>query len=307
MLVDGLPVFHLVARVEVKDVSLCAFDVGCWLWERLREAFPFALSVCLMLDHLHLLSPLADPDAARMRLNRLLGHLARRLGVRYVGEAAEPTLVRDRPKLLRELRYVDLNPPRAGLTDDPLAWIFGTHRDVVGASVDPWIDAARLARAVGRSETGFGEWYHAYVSADPSVNVVGSPPPRAVAPRDIPEVPLGRIARAAAAATRSRMEAIRATGPTRRLRRPRPRTGLARHHPPRPRVRLRPTHDPADRRDRPRARTPLPRRRPAAPRRAPLVEALGRVRTSSPPGVGRHPPLRISRFDIVGRRGDSEW
>ena len=217
MIVDGLPVYHIVAKIEAKLLSLCAFEIACWLWARLREAFPLALAACVMPDHPHVVSPLEDPEAARMRLNRVFGHLARRLGVRFVGAAAEPTLVRDRPKLLRELRYVDLNPPRAGLTDDPLAWLFSTHRDVVGATADPWIDARRLARAVGRPEKDFAEWYHRYVSADPSVRVTGTPMPQPARPSDIPDLPLGRIARAASAATRSRPEAIRVTGPTRRL------------------------------------------------------------------------------------------
>jgi hypothetical protein len=225
MLVEGLPVYHVVAKVEVAGLSLCAFEIGSWVWERLRDAFPFALAACLMPDHPHVVSPLADPTTARIRLNRRLGHLARRVGVRFVGQAAEPTLVRDRPKLLRELRYVALNPPRAKLTNDPLAWLFSTQRDVVGATLDPWVDASRLARAVGRREADFREWYHRYVSGDPSVSVVGTPLPRAARPTEIPHVPLGRIAKAAAAATRSRPEAIRSSGPTRRLF-----VGLAREH-----------------------------------------------------------------------------
>jgi hypothetical protein len=91
---------------------------------------------------------------------QVFGNLARRVGVRYVGEAAEPTPVRDRPKLLRELR------------------------------------PQRTAGGAGRCL---------------------ATRPRPARPTDIPRVPLGRIARAAAAATRSRPEAIRTTGPTRRL------------------------------------------------------------------------------------------
>jgi hypothetical protein len=217
MLVDGLPVYHVVAKVEPKVVSLCEFEVGCWVWERLRVVFPAALAVCLMPDHPHVATPLRDPAAARIRLNRLLGQLARRLGLRYVGEAAEPTLIRDRAKLLRDVRYIGLNPPREGLASDPLAWLFSTHRDVVGATTDPWVDARRLARALGRPYRDFLAWYHAYVSADPSVSVAGTPLPRPTSPSEFTRIPLGRIAAAAAAATRSRPEEIRTTGLTRRL------------------------------------------------------------------------------------------
>jgi hypothetical protein len=165
-----------------------------------------------MPDHPHLVGPLADPAAARVRLNRLLGQLARKLGIGFLGEAAEPTLIASPQKLLRDLRYVALNPPRAGLVDDPLAWWFSTHRDVIGAIIDPWVDARRLAAALGRRTAGFASWYHRYVSADPSVRVDGTPMPRAALPTAITRVPLARIGRAVAAATRARPEAIRSKG-----------------------------------------------------------------------------------------------
>jgi hypothetical protein len=215
--IDGMRVFHLVARVDRRLVSLVEVETGWWVWERLRAAFPWAIAVCLMPDHPHVVALLEDPEAARRRLNRLLGRLACRLGVRFVGEAAEPKEIANHDKLLRELRYVALNPPRARLTDDPLAWTFSTHRDVVGATVDPWIDADRLARVLRRPRRGFVEWYHRYVSADPSVQVSGTSAPRPAAPTDVATHPLATIAAAAAAAVRQRPDAIRRTGIVRDL------------------------------------------------------------------------------------------
>jgi hypothetical protein len=215
--VDGLDVYHFVAKIERRDVSLCDFEIGDWFWPRLRAAFPLALAASLMPDHPHVVTPSADPERGRMRLNRLLGHLARRVGVRYVGEAAVPTRIADRSKLLRDLRYVDLNAPRERLADDPLSWWFSTHRDVVGATMDPWVDAPRLARALGRPPGGFAAWYHRYVSSDPSVHVAGTPMPTPAMPSDIPRFPLAAIAKAAAAATRTRPDAIRQTSLTRHV------------------------------------------------------------------------------------------
>jgi hypothetical protein len=217
MKVDGLDVYHMVAKIDRSDVSLCAFEIGDWAWRQLRVAFPRALGASLLPDHPHVLTPLRDPATGRMRLNRLLGQLARRLGVRYLGGAAEPQRIADRPKLERDLRYIGLNAPRARLVHDPLGWLFSTHRDVVGATVDPWIDARRLARVLRRPIAGFVDWYHRYVSADPTVAVPGTAPPRPAIPSHLPRFPLGRIARAAAAATRSRPEAIRSTGLVRDL------------------------------------------------------------------------------------------
>jgi hypothetical protein len=209
VLVDGLSVFHISARLDRRDVDLAAFEIGAWLWPRLREAFPRALASCLMPDHPHVVSPLSDPEAARKRLNRLLGQLARRLGVRHLGRASEPKRIDDRAKLLRDARYVALNPPRAKLVGDPLCWLFSTHRDVVGAVFDPWIDAERLAAALGRPLPGFVDWYHRYVSSDPGVDIRGTPPPRPMAPTDVPTLPLATIVRAVAAAHRVRPSAIR--------------------------------------------------------------------------------------------------
>jgi hypothetical protein len=150
-------------------------------------------------------------------MNRLLGRLACRLGLRYVGEAAEPKRIADTAKLLRDNRYVALNPPCEGLVDDPLSWLFSTHRDVIGATADPWVDADRLARALRRPLRGFVGWYHKYVSSDPSVRVAGTPLPRDAMPSDVGSFPLGTIARAAAAAARARPEAIRESGLVRDL------------------------------------------------------------------------------------------
>ena len=120
-------------------------------------------------------------------------------------------------KILRLTRYIALNPPRAGLAVDPLSWPWSTHRDVVGAIVDPWVDAARLADAVGRSRSGFVAWYHRYVSGDPSVAVDGTPIPNAARPSAISRVPLSTIADAAAAALRRTPAMLQQRGPMRTL------------------------------------------------------------------------------------------
>jgi hypothetical protein len=64
---------------------------------------------------------------------------------------------------------------------------------------------------------GFVEWYHRYVSADPSVHVAGTPVPRPALAAEIATVPLGRIVSAVAAAMRVRPEAIREIGQARDL------------------------------------------------------------------------------------------
>ncbi|HET6582781.1 MAG TPA: hypothetical protein VFG69_05025 [Nannocystaceae bacterium] len=208
---------HVTSRVSLATPDLCAEDTGGWLWEHMREAFPEPLAVVLMPDHPHLVLAHDDPAACERRLTRLLGQFGRRFGVDGqigLGASASPILA---DKLDRNLRYALLNPCRAGLVRCPLAWPFSTHRDVVGAIVRPWVTAPRLARALETPLSGFVVRHHAYVSADPSARVDGTPFSVAATPRALPNVALRTIAEAVAAALRVPIEAIRSRGAARSL------------------------------------------------------------------------------------------
>lgn len=210
--------FHLTARVTRNGPDLCREDAGAWLFAHLRDAFSDAIAALLMPDHPHLVLATADPAACERRLARLLGQLGRRFGVEgqiCLGASAVP--IRGGDVLARQVRYVVLNPCRAGLASCPLAWPWSTHRDVVGAIVDPWVGGARLARALGQPSMGFAARHHAYVSADPHAKVGGTPFPRPAAPRAMPTVPLRTIAEAAAAAMRVPVAAIQSRGLARAL------------------------------------------------------------------------------------------
>jgi hypothetical protein len=109
----------------------------------------------------------------------------------------------------RHVRYVTLNPCRARLVCDPLAWPWSTHRDIVGAVIEPWVTAEALAAALGRPAPRFAPRHHAYVSADPTASVVGTPYPQPAGPSALPVYPLGAIAVAAAAAHRGEVADVR--------------------------------------------------------------------------------------------------
>lgn len=216
--VTALVWIHLTARVHPRLLPLCRDEVAHWWWSRAREAFPDAIGVTLMPDHPHLVVPTADPDASVRRLGRLFGHLGRRFGIG--GEAsrvAPPKIILPGDKLSRQVRYVALNPCRDHLVKCPLAWTWSTHRDVVGAIVDPWVDADRLARAVRMPVRGFAIRHHAFVSGDPDASVDSTPFPVAAPSTTLAQFPLRRIAEAAATALRVPIAAIRARGPARTL------------------------------------------------------------------------------------------
>jgi hypothetical protein len=126
-----------------------------------------------------------------------------------------PTVIEDPQKLLRDLRYLGLNPSRAGLVADPLEWLWTSHRDAVGAVDDPWVDAARLAASLRWPMRGFIARYHGYVSADPSTRVEGTPLPHAAAAWGWPVVALGVIVLASAACHRCLPTDVHRRGPVR--------------------------------------------------------------------------------------------
>jgi hypothetical protein len=204
---------HLVARVGHGGPSLDEGPLAERLWTTLRRNFPDALAVVIMPDHIHLVAAVTSAEeVARRRLAVALGKLGP-----WWHAVPPPALIPNAEHLRRQIRYVSLNPCRARLVHDPLSWLWSTHRDVVGATVDPWVGAKRVAAALGRSPRGFAEAHHAYVSGDPAVTVEGTPFPRPVPSRSVPTVALGRVWAAAAAATRSSPAAIERRTLTRRL------------------------------------------------------------------------------------------
>lgn len=209
---------HLTARMSPAVPDLCRPEVAAWLWTHLRSAFPLAIAAVLMPDHPHVVVAVSDAEAARLRLARLLGHFGRTFGVGgRVCQVPEPAEIRGGRVLARQVRYVALNPCRAGLAACPLESMWSTHRDVIGACVDPWVTAARLADALGQQHRDFAVRHHAYVSGDPHASVAGTTMPIAARPTTMSRVALHTIAEAVAAATRTPIHAIRKRGRSREL------------------------------------------------------------------------------------------
>lgn len=209
---------HLTAQLYPYVPRLTGPEVGGWLWNRAREAWPDAIAALLMADHPHVVVRSDEPEADRLRMGRVLGHLGRHFGV--IGPTCRRSsfeMIRGGRPLSRHVRYVALNPCRDGHVRCPLAWTFTTHRDVVGAVVDPWVTAERLAQALGRPLDDFAARHHAYVSGDPDARVDSTPFPVAAVTKAMASHPLRRIAEAAAVATRRSVADIGRRGPVRAL------------------------------------------------------------------------------------------
>lgn len=158
---------HFTAHAVPETFLFRSWAEGLALWEDLLRAGPAAL--CLMPDHAHGLFPVYD----RVAMARILSGYTRWLG-HHRGEPIRqlwlphphPEEVKDGLHLQRSWRYLHLNPCRAKLASDPLAWPLSTHLDACGLAISPACNVSKEPSA-----------FHRYVSADPSVHPEGSPLP----------------------------------------------------------------------------------------------------------------------------------
>lgn len=205
---------HLVARTLLGAEVFADPERATKLWRWLNrpgrrnggarcEPQPRGIvAACVMPNHVHSLEETDDARAARIRLARSLAWFGRLIGVFPLWAPLPPAqVVPDRLHLLRQIRYVHLNPCRAGLVDDPLRWPWSTHRALIGAAMNPVVDAARVARLVQYGARDFASWFHAYVSGDPTAAVAGTPMPVPAETRVVAAVPLADVISAARAAT----------------------------------------------------------------------------------------------------------
>ena len=172
-----------------------------------------------MPNHLHLIAVEGSAEIALAKLRAVMSGVRRSAAGRGLlwEQAPPPPAIPDAFHLQRQLRYLALNPSRAGLVRDPLEWMWSTHRDVIGAIAEPWVRSETVARRLGKPLEGFGSWQHAYVSGDPTVSLDGTPFPTAAKSTRCAEHSLREIAAAASAATRAYEIDVRRRTPTRAL------------------------------------------------------------------------------------------
>lgn len=133
---------HWVAHTRGGDRGMVEPARARWLWERLAEALPDALSCVLLLAHLHLTAPPNRSDPLRYALR---GY-RKKFGVQL--DLLEPERANSAPILFRQIRYGLFNPCRDGLVDDPWSWRWSTLRDLGGACGTIWTPLPRVARMI---------------------------------------------------------------------------------------------------------------------------------------------------------------
>ena len=124
----------------------------------------------LMDNHVHLLA--TPPEAGD------IARLMQKLGRQYVGQfnarhrrtgtlwegRYKACLVDSADYLLRCVRYIDLNPVRARMTDDPVAFAWSGCAALCGLREDPLMTLHPTQRALGRTEAERGSAYRDLLS-----------------------------------------------------------------------------------------------------------------------------------------------
>lgn len=110
---------------------------------------------CLMTNHYHLLIETPEPNLSKgmrhlngvytQRFNRRHGRVGHVFQGRY-----KAILVQKDTHLLELIRYVVLNPVRAGIAQQPEDWRFSSHQAVLGKALKPdWLTIRWILRQFG--------------------------------------------------------------------------------------------------------------------------------------------------------------
>lgn len=156
----GLP-HHLIQRGNNRQsIFVDEFDCLRYLGDLIELADLHGLAIhayVLMPNHVHLLAtPPEEETLARVmqalgrRYVRWFNSRHRRTGTLWEGRFRSTVVETDR-YLLACMRYVEMNPVRAALVDDPAAYRWSSHRHQLGQAADPLITEHAVYWALGNT------------------------------------------------------------------------------------------------------------------------------------------------------------
>ena len=156
----GLP-HHLIQRGNNRQ-SIFVDEVDCvrYLDDLAELAALHGLAIhgyVLMPNHVHLLATPAAGDTLALVMQSLGRRYVRWFNVRHgrTGTLWEgryrSAVVETERYLLACMRYIEMNPVRAGLVDDPSAYRWSSHRHQLGQAVDPLITEHAVYWALGNT------------------------------------------------------------------------------------------------------------------------------------------------------------
>lgn len=171
VIIPGLP-YHVTHRGNRRGaVFFCDDDRRNYLYELGEAAVRFRLKIwgwCLMDNHIHLLAVPVDARALARTIGLAHARHARRLNAPHgwtghLWASRFFSTALDTPHLWTAIRYVELNPVRAGLAARAEDWPWSSARAHALGTPDPLLDPARPFAAGARDAlTGrfltWGDW-----------------------------------------------------------------------------------------------------------------------------------------------------
>jgi len=125
---------------------------------------------CLMTNHLHLAVQVADVPLSKImqnvsfRYTRWVNRREKRSGHLFQGRY-KAVLVDGESYLLELVRYIHLNPIRAGLVREPEAYPWSGHRAYLGEEVVPWLTTDWVLGRFGKRRDVARRGYVAFMKA----------------------------------------------------------------------------------------------------------------------------------------------
>lgn len=126
---------------------------------------------CLMTNHVHLIvNPGKNPESLSLLMKRLAGRqtryvnkLEKRSGSLWEGRY-KSSIISSKEYLLACCRYIELNPLRAGLVNDPKDYLWSGYNRKVEGTVDKVLDLDSNYRALGNTQKERQSAYKEYVT-----------------------------------------------------------------------------------------------------------------------------------------------
>ncbi len=165
--------FHFVLRsISGTRPFLDRYRCG-WAWEKLRHIFPQIHASILMPNHFHVSADSLNPGRDRESIARTFAQMK---GIRWE-PIPEETRASGTQNVLRQIRYILLNPCRKRLSRDPLEWEWSSYRDLLSLVKSPWVTFRQLQTRIKDPNLASLTAFHAFVSSDISVRLEGTAPP----------------------------------------------------------------------------------------------------------------------------------
>jgi putative transposase len=154
--VPGYP-HHVTQRGNRKQTTFFSDDdylaYLALLHKNLSKSNVDVWAYCLMPNHVHLVAVPRQPDSLAKLLRVTHHRYARRINSRYgwqghLWQERFHSFVMDEAHLLAAVRYVELNPVRAGLCFDPVEWRWSSVHAHLNGKPDPVVDRTPMCERV---------------------------------------------------------------------------------------------------------------------------------------------------------------